>query len=185
MPIKSSAGLFPLTKSDRPKHVRLADFSLRPTFLDKGESGMNIDRRRLLSATACLTLTGMVGDAPSRAGTDAKPVSLPWHPLTRSLLDRARRANCVDGRADTASVERLRLRMAGAQACASPPVIKWLADSSGAFDHLSGYGLDALLQRHCQSLAPCRAVDPLRRSIVKFITGPWRSCRRYRRCRGA
>jgi hypothetical protein len=42
--------------------------------------------------------------------------------------------------------------MAGAQDCADPPVIKWLADPSGAFDHLSRYGLDALLQMDNASL---------------------------------
>jgi hypothetical protein len=35
---------------------------------------------------------------------------------------------------------------------AKPPVIKWLADPSGAFDHLSRYGLDALLRMGAASL---------------------------------
>jgi hypothetical protein len=42
--------------------------------------------------------------------------------------------------------------MAIARGYADPPVIKWLADPSCAFDHLSGYGLDALLQMSTASL---------------------------------
>jgi hypothetical protein len=42
--------------------------------------------------------------------------------------------------------------MADAQGCAKPPVIKWLPDPSCAFQHLSGYSLDALLQMDTGSL---------------------------------
>jgi hypothetical protein len=116
---------------------------------------MDIDRRRLLSATACLALSELVGPtfvrAP-RAGTDEPRITPSWHPLTRSLLHRARRASSAYGPVDSAGVERVIREMAGAQGCANPPVIKWLADPSGAFDHLSRYGLDALLQMSTASL---------------------------------
>jgi hypothetical protein len=42
--------------------------------------------------------------------------------------------------------------MSSARGHAGPPVIKWLADPSGAFDHLSRYGLDELLQMGTASL---------------------------------
>jgi hypothetical protein len=65
---------------------------------------MEIDRRKLLSATASLAIVKPVGPAfrPHRlAGLD-EPAG---HPLTRSLLDQARRASLVDGRANTAPIE--------------------------------------------------------------------------------
>ena len=111
---------------------------------------MDIDRRRFLSTTACLALTGVAG--PLVADADEIPVAPPWHPLTRSLLDRARHANSADGPADTARIERIVRDTAVSQGCANPPVIKWLADSSDAFDHLSRYELDALLQMDTASL---------------------------------
>ena len=69
-----------------------------------------------------------------------------WHPFTQSLLDRARRANKIDGRANTASIERLIRDVVRAQGRAKPPVIKWLADPFEAYAHLSRLGLDELLQ---------------------------------------
>ena len=67
---------------------------------------MEIDRRNLLLAMACLAMAKLVGPTfspPRPAGLDEPP----WHPLTRSLLDRARRASLVDGRANRALIERL------------------------------------------------------------------------------
>lgn len=109
---------------------------------------MDIDRRRLLEATACLTLTGLARPlgASTPADADTIPDTPPWHPLTRSLLHRARRASSADGPANTARVEHVIRDTAGAQGWANPPVIKWLPDPSGAFDQLRRYGLDALLQ---------------------------------------
>jgi hypothetical protein len=80
------------------------------------------------------------------------PVAPPWRPLTRSLLHRARRASSADGPTYTARVERIIRETAGAQGWANPPIIKWLPDPSGAFDHLGRYGLDALLQMGTASL---------------------------------
>jgi hypothetical protein len=97
---------------------------------------MDIDRRRLLSATAGMILTGLVGPAEASH----------WHPLTRSLLDRARRAGSAPEPADTARIERVILDLADASGRAYRPVIKWLPDPFAAHDHLSEYGLDELLQ---------------------------------------
>jgi hypothetical protein len=118
------------------------------------EGRIDIDRRRLLSAAACLALTGLAGslEAGTPADADEVPVAPPWHPLTRSLLYRARRASSADGRANTSRVERVIQGMADAQDCARSPVIKWLPDPSCAFQHLSGYSLDALLQMDTGSL---------------------------------
>ena len=106
---------------------------------------MKIDRRSLLSATARLAMMKLVGPAfgyASRIGS----VEFPWHPFTRSLLDRARRASSARTRVDTTGVEQVIREMSGAQRYANPPVIKWRADPFEAFAYLSGYGLDALLQ---------------------------------------
>jgi hypothetical protein len=115
---------------------------------------MDIDRRRLLGATACLALTGLGRPfaASTRAVANEIPVAPRWHPLTRSLLHRARRASSADGGTDTSRIEHVIRDMAGAQGCTKPPVIKWLADPSRAFDHLSRYGLDALLNMGTTSL---------------------------------
>ena len=106
---------------------------------------MKIDRRSLLSATACLAMMKLVGPAfgyASRIGS----VEFPWHPFTRSLLDRARRASSARTRVDTTGVEQVIREMSGAQRYANSPVIKWRADPFEAFAYLCGYGLDALLQ---------------------------------------
>jgi hypothetical protein len=137
---------------------------------------VEIDRRGLLKATACLALTGLAGpsEASTRADADAVPSAPAWHPLTRSLLDRARRASLVDRRADTSRVERIIRETARAQGRATPPVIKWLAGPSDAFDHLSRYGLDALLRMGTASLwrraAPSVSFDD--RSLdLSFVLG--------------
>ena len=106
---------------------------------------MEIDRRNLLSATACLAMAKLVGPTfalPRTIGLDDPP----WHPITRSLLDRAQRGILVDGRANRALIERLIHQEADTQSYANPPVIKWLADPFDAFEYLSRLGLDELLQ---------------------------------------
>ncbi len=115
---------------------------------------MDIDRRRLLRATACLALSGLAIplDASTPPSADVIPVAPSWHPFTRSLLHRARRANSADGRANRSQVDRIIRETAVAQGCTKSPVIKWLADSACAFDHLSEYRLDALLQMGTTSL---------------------------------
>ena len=67
---------------------------------------MKIDRRNLLWATAGLAMTKLVGPTSSQASLTGSD-EFPWHPFTGSLLDRARQASLVDGRANTAPIERL------------------------------------------------------------------------------
>jgi hypothetical protein len=97
---------------------------------------MDIDRRRLLASTAGLALTGLVGAADARR----------LHPLTRSLLDRARRAGGAPRPPDTARIERVIRDLADASGRADKPVIKWLPDPFAAHDFLSSRGLDELLR---------------------------------------
>lgn len=115
---------------------------------------MDIERRSLLRATFCLTLSGLAGSfgVSTLAEADEVPVLPSWHPLTRSLLDRARKANSADGRTDTSRIERVIHDTAFAQGFTESPVIKWLADPFSAFGYLSRYGLDALLQMGSASL---------------------------------
>ena len=106
---------------------------------------MEIDRRNVLLTAACLPIVKLVGptfSCPRHAGIDEPP----WHPLTRSLLDRARQACSVDGRTNRALIEQLIHREVDTQGYANPPVIKWLADPFHAFEYLSRLGLDELLQ---------------------------------------
>jgi hypothetical protein len=116
---------------------------------------VDIDRRGLLSVTACLALTELVGPAlahPPPAGTDEEGNPHSWHRITRSLLDRARRTGSVHEPVDTAGVQRIVHDMTDARSRANRPVIKWLADPSAAFDHLGRYSLDALLQMESANL---------------------------------
>jgi hypothetical protein len=106
---------------------------------------MEIDRRELLSATASLAIAKLVGPTfalPRTIGLDDPP----WHPITGSLLDRARQASLVDGRTNRALIEHLIHQEADTQGYAEPPVIKWLADPFESFEYLSQIGLDELLQ---------------------------------------
>jgi hypothetical protein len=89
-----------------------------------------------VATTAGLALTGLI-----RLGRPRQ-----WHPLTRSLLDRARRAGSASEPADTARIERVIRDLADASGRADKPVIKWLPDPFAAHDHLSSHGLDELLQ---------------------------------------
>jgi hypothetical protein len=115
---------------------------------------MDIERRSLLKVSACLALSGLAG--PLQVGIPAKadqvPVAQSWHPLTQSLVHRAQNARSSGKRANTSQVDRIIRETAAAQGCTKSPVIKWVADPSCAFDHLSGYGLDALLQMGTASL---------------------------------
>lgn len=140
------------------------------------EGRLDIDRRRLLAGTACLALAVLPGPrgGENPAGTDEIPSAPPWHPLTRSLLDRARRANSVNGRSNTASIERIVREVAGARSCTERPVIEWLDDPSCAFDHLSRYGLDELLRMGTASLwsrAGLRSFPVIERSFSTTVLG--------------
>jgi len=113
---------------------------------------MDINRRTLLAGSASLALTELAGSGPARSvALDLTELrgALHWHPFVRSLLCRARLAQ---GPADKAGVERIVRDVAAARTGAKPLVIKWLADPSCAFEHLSEYGLDRLLEMNVTGL---------------------------------
>jgi hypothetical protein len=68
---------------------------------------VDIDRRRLPATATCALLTGTVGPArPFPTGCRMLDVER-CHPLTRSLLDRARRAGIGLTTTETRSIERI------------------------------------------------------------------------------
>jgi hypothetical protein len=105
---------------------------------------MNIDRRQLLIGAA---LAGALG--PFHASLGPRLSGIPgaddWHPLTQSLLERARKIGGVSSAPDRAVVERTIQRITDASGWTKPLVIKWMDTPTDAFDHLSRFGLDALL----------------------------------------
>jgi hypothetical protein len=119
---------------------------------------MEIGRRELLAGGVALSLTRLasLGVGPS---ADEMPVSTDhrWHPLTRSLLDRAGRAG---QRLDRPRVERIIHEVAEEH---GRPVIKWMESPTRAFEHLTRYGLDDLMQmgtaRLWPALPPFAATD--------------------------
>jgi hypothetical protein len=121
-------------------HVLPPGISLRTGFPEEGRPRVNLDRRRLLATGSCAFLTGVTRPAWSIPNT---PAAGQCHPLTRSLLERARRR----GRdaPDRAMAERAIRQFAGASGWTKPLVIKWLDAPTDAFDHLSRFDLDALL----------------------------------------
>jgi hypothetical protein len=123
---------------------------------------MDIDRRQVLIGAAGAAIAGVFG--PVRAGLGPLQPGVrssdEWHPLARSLLERARRIGGVCGASDRAVIERTIRRFADASGYAEQPVIKWMDTATDAFDHLSRFGLDALLAmgtagfwRSCRPLA--------------------------------
>lgn len=109
---------------------------------------MDIDRRKVLAGSLCLALGSWIETTAvdRRPGAVAIKESTSWHPLTRSLLERAQEASAIDGRDNSASIERHLRDVAKAQGRTEPLVIKWLADPRDAFDYLSRLGLHELLQ---------------------------------------
>src|ERR1700687_5434807 len=90
-PARTPAGLVRLLKLAGPC-MSLPPASVYVAGLPRTEARMEIDRRQVLLGTVCSALTGAVG----ARGTGRDPVALPpaakeWHPLTRSLLERARK----------------------------------------------------------------------------------------------
>jgi hypothetical protein len=130
---------------------------------------MDIDRRRLLLATVCSALTGAAGARP--AGQSLAEPQGPgvdeWHPLTRSLLDRARRAGRDSIAPDRVLVERVITRFADASGYTKPLVIKWIDTPTDAFDYLSGFGLGALLEMGSASFWR-RVPPPAPRDVETF-----------------
>jgi hypothetical protein len=107
---------------------------------------MHMDRRQVLIGAAGTAFAGLPGAL--HAGPDTRPPGIQgcaeWHPLTRSLLERARRIARCRTAPDKTLVERAIWQFADSSGYGRP-VIKWMDTPSDAFDHLSRFGLDALL----------------------------------------
>jgi hypothetical protein len=111
------------------------------------EGRMDIDRRQLLVGAVCSALTGAVGGRgvssnvvdPDLSGT------VGWHPLTHSLLERARGIDQHLHAPNRAMVERTINQFSDASGWTKPLVIKWMDTPTDALDYLSRFGLDALL----------------------------------------
>jgi hypothetical protein len=116
------------------------------TDLGPGRQGMDINRRQVLIVSAGAALAGSLG-VPAGPDTGLSGIldRAGWHPLTRSLLERARRIDRGHDAPDRTVVERTIRQLADASGCTEPPIIKWIDTPTDAFDHLSRFGLDALL----------------------------------------
>jgi hypothetical protein len=94
-----------------------------------------------------LALAGAFGSV--HASPDPRPSRIldraEWQPLTRSLLERARMTGRCCTPPDRATVERIMGQFADSSGYAGRPVIKWMGTPSDAFEYLSRFGLDALL----------------------------------------
>jgi hypothetical protein len=91
---------------------------------------MGLDRRQAILSLAMALVAGPARAKPERIESELAEC----HQLTRSLIERARRASTATNRVDTDAVERLVHRTAGVRR--SPPVIRWMANPTDAFDHL-------------------------------------------------
>jgi hypothetical protein len=111
------------------------------------EAQVDIDRRRVLVGTVCTALTAAVG----RAGANPSPVEVDkagvdgWHPLTRSLLERAQKIGRGRRAPDGAMAEQTIRQFAAGSGWTKPLVIKWMDTPTYAFDHLSRFGIQGLL----------------------------------------
>jgi hypothetical protein len=103
---------------------------------------MDIGRRGLLAGAATLSIARLAPSAGVGPSADEMPVSTDhrWHPVTRSLLDRANRTGQL---LDRSRVERIIHEVS--EECGRP-VIKWMESPAGAFEHLSRYPLCDLMQ---------------------------------------
>jgi hypothetical protein len=118
---------------------------------------MEIGRRELLAGAVTLSLARLAPclglDPPGdemRVSTDHR-----WHPLTRSLLDRAGRAG---QRLDRPRVERIVHEVAEEH---GQLVIKWIENPTRAFEHLTRYGLDDLVQMKTAKFWPAPRPFPV------------------------
>jgi hypothetical protein len=137
--------------------------------LEDWGSGMEIDRRRLLVGTACAALIGAVegrGVSLIRVDYDVSGKN-GWHPLTRSLLERAQRIGRGRCAPDRAMVERTIRQFADASGWTKPLVIKWMDTPSDAHNHLRRSGLDALLEMGSASFWR-RVQPPAPRDVETF-----------------
>jgi hypothetical protein len=108
---------------------------------------MVIDRRQVLIGSAGVALSRVCGAIP--VPYDVQPPNtadwMEWHPLSRSLLERARRIGRSRIPPDRGLIERKIFELAVSAGYAERPIIKWMGTPADAFDHLSRFGLDALL----------------------------------------
>jgi hypothetical protein len=116
---------------------------------------MQLDRRQAILSIAMALVARSARAKPERIESELSEC----HRLTRSLIERARRASTATNRVDTDAIERLVHRMT--KTSKSRPVIKWMASPADAFDHLRkldasdlGTGL-AALWRIRRSYPPC------------------------------
>jgi hypothetical protein len=122
---------------------------------------MELDRRQAILSVAMALVA-----RPARAKPERIESELPeCHQLTRSLIERARRASDATNPVDTDAIERLVRRTVGASG--SQPVIKWMPSPEDAFDRLRKLG--SLLRDRLAGnvLAGCRdGVDLRDRSFA-------------------
>ena len=108
---------------------------------------MVIDRRQAMIGSAGVAPAGVFGAVVASPDTSPRiPGTDEWHPLTRSLLERACKIGRCDNARDRAMVERTVRQFADSSGYVGRPVIKWMDTPSDAFDRLSRFGLDALLE---------------------------------------
>jgi hypothetical protein len=130
---------------------------------------VNIDRRQLLVGTACTAMTGAFGGRGVNPGLAGPNVSGAegWHSLTCSLLERARRIGRDSSAPDRTLVERAIRRFADASGYTDELVIKWIDTPRDVHDHLSAFGLDALLEMGSASFWR-RVQPPAPRDVEAF-----------------
>jgi hypothetical protein len=106
---------------------------------------MAINRRSVLTGTAGLLLAGPAFGLASGPRTAQANHAGRWHPVTASLLDRARQmeqpSTMIDRRAVDGALRNM-ARLAGGD---KTLVINWLGSPAGALDYLDGFGLDTLM----------------------------------------
>jgi hypothetical protein len=112
---------------------------------------MEIGRRDLLVGVGSLCLAKISLPPSAAPGPEERPTRTDqgWHPLIRSLLDRAGRAG---QRTDRFLVELAIHEVAEARPERRRLVIKWLETPTRAFEHLSRYGLDELVRMRDTSI---------------------------------
>src|ERR1700759_2532410 len=107
---------------------------------------MEIERRDFLAGVIGIGLAGLTGSVGSNVHTG--DLNTRWHPLTRSLLRRARR---VSQQLDRGRIERIVHEVSEVP---GRPVIKWMDCAQSAFKHLSRYSVDELSQMPIARLWP-------------------------------
>jgi hypothetical protein len=105
---------------------------------------MELDRRQLLLALGMASVSGIAGTASAGLTQTGQPKC---HQLTRSLIDRARRASSASTTMDALAIERvIRRVMTLGGNHHGRPIIKWIADPAGAFDLLKRRDLADLME---------------------------------------